>query len=1005
MSVRLSITLDVCLALVIVGGAAHAATKTVDLDGNAANGAESQCDLNVLQTFPVQIENKVTNRTGGDAYTFVWPSAGPGGFTSSLNPGTTGGVGAKWVWTTNQSVFAYTGTSCASDVCFLETAGADPASGTCTLACVDDGVRLSLARGATAAETVLSWPTTSGPFTVYRSSSPRSVGDAANALTTTDLLQYTDVPPAGTAFFYQVRGTGCVTRKSCASNGDCNPATEGICVSRGPFGVPGRSVLASSVTVSSASLTSSLITFFSPPHEVFRASSIAGPGGAAETVANLTPYAMNVTTEEYPPGCCPANPDVPHQMVCNGICVSYLDDPNNCGACGNVCGDGTCCSNGSCASLCGDGQSWCGGQCADLQNDSANCGGCGNVCGDGTCCNAGSCESVCAAGQVWCEGQCVDVKNDSANCGACGTACGDGTCCDHGLCASVCGAGQAWCDGECADVVNDSNNCGACGHACGEGTCCSGGVCASMCGGGRTDCGGLCYDTANDPENCGACGTVCAEDSICTGGACVRCTGQGGARDECDNRCVNLNTDPYNCGACGVSCNENCPSGFKGVCSNGQSCRCVAGTPAPQPPPNIPPPTPLVCPNPDPSPGPVPGVCPNPDPSSPVAGSCPNPDPSSPVPGVCPAPGPSVPSVEEAPTCEVNATTQSVPPGGSATICRQGGVLFKEVTSTIKVCGDGIPGVDGACNNTTTKITTGTFNRLVPDLSRPVGDAYVTPYAVHILADTSNDGLLEPGESASLVIDVVNAGPMNITQASATLSAPEIDLSDDGTANPVGITVGGAAASYGTIPGSPVATDCTAPPPQPTSNATVFPITVPANHPGDTSHPVVLKVAGTVNGAPFAMDVPISLGIADACNPAARTRDYDGVDGLSSPMAKLVPAGDPVPFPSRSFTAGNTRPLKLRVLCGGTNLTDADLDAPEIVALSEATRGALDIRALNLNFDSTTNPNDPFFRFTSTLAGAQWSYNMRTALIGTGSFTLTIRIAGRKNYVTGFVLE
>jgi hypothetical protein len=153
------------------------------------------------------------------------------------------------------------------------------------------------------------------------------------------------------------------------------------------------------------------------------------------------------------------------------------------------------------------------------------------------------------------------------------------------------------------------------------------------------------------------------------------------------------------------------------------------------------------------------------------------------------------------------------------------------------------------------------------------------------------------------------------------------------------------------------------------------------------------------------MDVPIALGIADRCDVTVGARDYDGVDGLSTPMAKLVPAGEPVPFPSNAFSAGNTRPLKLRLLCGGVELTGASVDAPEIVGLSEASRGARDIRALNLNSDSSANPNDPFFRFSNSSGGGRWAYNMRTALLGTGTFTVTIRIAGRKDYVTGFVLR
>jgi hypothetical protein len=1095
---------------------ASGASKSVDLDGNAANGAESLCELNVLATFPVQIEDKVTNRTGGDAYTFSWPSAGPGGFTSSITPGTTGGVGSKWVWTTNQSVFAYTGATCSTDACFAQTAGPDSLTGFCSDACLADGTSLTVKKSATLGSYDLIWVGGAGTFTVYRGSTKIAVVAPVNSVGTTTTFTFTDTPPADSADFYVVRGADCTSYKACATNTDCSGPSDGTCVSRGPFGVPGRSLLASDVTVSNASLTSSLITFFSPPKEIFRATSSANAGGFADTVANLSTSPVTVTIAAYPPGCCPPNPSVPHQLRCGDACVDYLNDPQNCGACGNVCGDGTCCSNGSCVSLCGEGQTWCDGECVDLRddsnscgtcdavcgdgtccnqatcaslcpqgqvwcgnhcvdlnNDSANCGSCSNTCGDGTCCNGGACASVCGPGRVFCNGQCVDFQNDSANCGACGAACGDGSCCDAGTCAAFCPAGRVLCGTECVDLADDSANCGACGHACGDGSCCnagtcasecpagrvfcngqcvdlqddsancgacgnscgasgccSAGACASLCAAGTTLCGGLCYDTQNDPSNCGTCGNVCASDSVCTAGACVTCPGHGSNRAECSNRCVNLNTDPYNCGACGVSCNLGCPSGFKGVCSNGQSCTCVAGTPAPQPPPNFSPPTASFCPNPNPS-YPVGAVCPNPNPSSPIAGGCsnpnpshpiagvcPNPDPTSPIPGVCPNPTPSPgpvagvcpsggstpPALAETPLCEFNAATQTIPPGGTATTCNTGGVIFKEVPTTITLCGDGIPGVSGECNSTTTKVTTATFNRFLPDPTKTAGNAYVTPYAVHIVGDSSNDGLLEPGETANLVIDVLNAGSMNITNASATLSAPTVDLTADGIFNPVGITVGAGSAAYGTISGTPVSTNCTTPPVQPASNATAFPITVPSNHPGDTSHPFVLAVTGTVNGGPFLMNVPIAIGIADNCDINANVRDFDGLDGLSTPMAKLAPQGEPVPFPSGPFNAGQTRPLKLRMTCGGTNLTDAMVDAPEIVGLSEATRGALDIHSINLN-DSGTNPNDPFFRFNNTLSGGQWAYSMRTADLGTGTFTLTIRIAGRKNYVTGFVLD
>jgi hypothetical protein len=296
--------------------------------------------------------------------------------------------------------------------------------------------------------------------------------------------------------------------------------------------------------------------------------------------------------------------------------------------------------------------------------------------------------------------------------------------------------------------------------------------------------------------------------------------------------------------------------------------------------------------------------------------------------------------------------------------------------------------------------------RLVPDTSKIVGDAYLTPFAVQVIDDTSGDGLLEPGETAKLLIKLINAGPINVLSATARLLPISVDATDDGVSNPIGITVDVADSIYGTIQGTIPTGDCT-PVLYPAPNSLLFQVTVPPEYPGDSSAPVKVRVEGLVGDEPFIMDVPLSLGIADRCDPAANTRDYDGIDGLLTPMAKLVPAGDPVPFPNKSFAVGNTRPMKLRMFCGAVNLDDASVDAPQIVGLSEATRGPLDINLLNLNADSGTNPNDPFFRFNNALlaGGPHWSYSMRTALLGPGTYTVTIRIAGRKEYVTGFVLE
>ncbi len=244
---------------------ALAATRAINLDGRSANAAESAVALNILSSFPAKVENKVTNKAVGDSYTFRWPSAGPGGFSSQLELGTPTGRGVTWVWQTAQTIYSATGNSCANDICFTKLVGPD-------------------------------------------------------------------APPTNT------------------------PA----------WAVPGRTLVPNSVTLSSGSLSSSLITFFSPPTTLVTATSsvqqlASGQFAYTTTYTNNTNTATEIDVPPAPPGCCPSSKGP--QINCDGECIDYLWDDENCGDCGVNCGDLECdsyitggggyCYNGTCE--CGEG--------------------------------------------------------------------------------------------------------------------------------------------------------------------------------------------------------------------------------------------------------------------------------------------------------------------------------------------------------------------------------------------------------------------------------------------------------------------------------------------------------------------------------------------------------------------------------------------------------------------------------------------------------------------------
>ena len=122
-------------------------------------------------------------------------------------------------------------------------------------------------------------------------------------------------------------------------------------------------------------------------------------------------------------------------------CGDNQTDPDNCGACGNVCGTGQSCVAGAC--VCPSYQSLCGGACIPTSVDPKNCGGCGVTCTGTQACSGGVCASGCLPGLTVCDNTCVDLQNDSANCGACSTPCADGKGCANGNCVNVVPVGPA----------------------------------------------------------------------------------------------------------------------------------------------------------------------------------------------------------------------------------------------------------------------------------------------------------------------------------------------------------------------------------------------------------------------------------------------------------------------------------------------------------------------------------------------------------------------------------
>jgi hypothetical protein len=185
---------------------------------------------------------------------------------------------------------------------------------------------------------------------------------------------------------------------------------------------------------------------------------------------------------------------------------------------------------------------------ADVDTDPQNCGACGNVCAlpNATqACKGGDCAiGTCSRGYKDCDhssidGCEIDVDTDPNNCSACGYLCVTPHAtpeCTAGSCAIMsCKGPYMDCNGVVADgcevdVNSDSQNCGSCNNVCAlpnATSTCEGGSCAiTGCSNGYKDCNGMAADgceamVATDPQNCGSCGNACFGNDVCVGGFCL----------------------------------------------------------------------------------------------------------------------------------------------------------------------------------------------------------------------------------------------------------------------------------------------------------------------------------------------------------------------------------------------------------------------------------------------------------------------------------------------------
>lgn len=188
----------------------------------------------------------------------------------------------------------------------------------------------------------------------------------------------------------------------------------------------------------------------------------------------------------------------------NGCEINLMNSITNCGTCGHICNFQNATSNciaGACGlGFCNSGFANCdnnaGNGCETyLVNNPYNCGSCGNVCAfpnaSSNCVNSACALGNCNSGYGNCDGNpgngCeIYLGNNPFNCGSCGNVCSfpnaSANCVNSTCAIGNCNFGYANCDGNPGNgcetsILSNNNNCGSCGHVCGFLQSCVNGAC------------------------------------------------------------------------------------------------------------------------------------------------------------------------------------------------------------------------------------------------------------------------------------------------------------------------------------------------------------------------------------------------------------------------------------------------------------------------------------------------------------------------------------------------